>query len=107
MRHPILLLAAAPLTGVGCPRDAFAQKDGYQTKDGYQAIAINSAPGMGAAAFWLALDILNGANAPKKSTPPAIRVAAENLSQHADLPPGSIVSPKLHGGLGKREPAES
>ena len=101
MRHPTLLLAAAPLTGVGYPPDAFAQKDSYQT------ISINSAPGIGGAAFWLAFEVLNGANAPKKSTPPATKVTAENLSQHADLPPGSIVSPKLPGGLGKREPAES
>jgi len=66
-----------------------AKKEG-----GYQTISINSAPGIGAAAFWLTLDILNGANVPKKLSMAAARVTAENLSQFADLPPGYIVSPK-------------
>ena len=63
-------------------------------KDGYQTISINSAPGIGAAAFWLTLGILNGANVPNRLSMPAAKVTAENLSQYADLPPGSIVSPK-------------
>ncbi len=63
-------------------------------KDGYQTISINSAPGIGGAAFWLALDILNGATVPKSLSMKAAKVTAENLSEYADLPPGFIVSPK-------------
>jgi ribose transport system substrate-binding protein len=37
----------------------------YQ-KNGYKTISDSSAPGIGGAAFWLTLDILNGANPPNR-----------------------------------------
>jgi ribose transport system substrate-binding protein len=63
-------------------------------KTGYKTISDSSAPGIGGAAFWLTLDILNGANPPKRLAMPYAVVTVENLSQYADLPPGTIVSPK-------------
>jgi len=64
------------------------------TKSGYKTISINTAPGIGGAAFWLALDILNGANASKSLIMPGAKVTAENLAEFSNLPPGYIVSPK-------------
>jgi ribose transport system substrate-binding protein len=63
-------------------------------KSGYRTISDNSAPGIGGAAFWLTLDILNGANPPKKLFMPYATITAENLADYAELPPGFIVSPK-------------
>jgi ribose transport system substrate-binding protein len=42
----------------------------------------------------LTLDILNGANPSKNMLMPYAFIKAEDLSQYADLAPGSIVSPK-------------
>lgn len=64
------------------------------TKSGYKTISINTAPGIGGAAFWLALDILNGASASKSLIMPGAKVTAENLAEFSNLPPGYIVSPK-------------
>jgi ribose transport system substrate-binding protein len=63
-------------------------------KTGYKTISDSSAPGIGGAVFWLTLDILNGANPPKSMFMPYAFIKAEDLSQYADLAPGSIVSPK-------------
>ncbi len=63
-------------------------------KSSYKTISDSSAPGIGGAAFWLTLDILNGANPPNRLAMPYAIVTAENLSQYGDLPPGTIVSPK-------------
>ena len=62
-------------------------------KDKYQTVSANTAPGIGGAALWLAIDILNGENVPKVIKMPGASVTAENLAQYADMPPGQIVSP--------------
>jgi len=63
-------------------------------KSGYKTISDSSAPGIGGAVLWLTLDILNGANPSKNLLMPYAVVTADNLSEYADLPPGTIVSPK-------------
>ena len=63
-------------------------------KNGYKTISDSSAPGIGGAVLWLTLDILEGANPSKNLFMPYAMVTAENLSQYADLPPGTIVRPK-------------
>jgi ribose transport system substrate-binding protein len=63
-------------------------------KNGYKTVSDSSAPGIGGAAFWLTLDILNGANPSKNLFMPYAFIKAENLSEYANMPPGSIVSPK-------------
>jgi ribose transport system substrate-binding protein len=68
--------------------------DEQYKKSGYKTISDSSAPGIGGAALWLTLDILDGANPSKNLFMPYAVVTAENLSQYADLPPGTIVSPK-------------
>lgn len=66
---------------------------GEQAAKGYKTISVNSAPGIGGAAFWLALDVVNGANAPDHLSMPAAKVTNENLKQFTNLPPNYIVSP--------------
>jgi ribose transport system substrate-binding protein len=63
-------------------------------KNGYKTVSDSSAPGIGGAVFWLTLDILNGANPSKNLFMPYAFIKAENLSEYANMPPGSIVSPK-------------
>lgn len=63
------------------------------TKNNYQTISGNTAPGIGGAALWLAIDILNGEKVPNVIKMPGASVTAENLVQYADMPPGQIVSP--------------
>jgi ribose transport system substrate-binding protein len=61
--------------------------------NGYETISMNTTPGIGGAAFWLTLDIVKGADVPKKLIMPVATVNAENLAKFADLPPNIIVSP--------------
>ena len=65
-------------------------------KDGYKTVSDNSAPGIGGAAFWLTLAILNGAEVDPSKTMfmPYATITTDNLAEYADLPPGFIVSPK-------------
>ncbi|WP_309083078.1 ABC transporter substrate-binding protein [Chelativorans sp.] len=64
-----------------------------QAKDGYKTTSMNSTPGIGGAAFWLALAMTEGREAPKSITMPVAVVSAENLAEYADMPAGRIVSP--------------
>jgi ribose transport system substrate-binding protein len=62
-------------------------------KETYQTVSANTAPGIGGAAFWLTLAVLNGENVPKVIKMPGASVTLENLKDFASLPPGQIVSP--------------
>lgn len=62
-------------------------------KNGYQTISMNTTPGIGGAAFWLTLDILNGAKAPNYMIMPVATVTKDNLAEYANMKPGTIVSP--------------
>ncbi|MEJ8473805.1 ABC transporter substrate-binding protein [Roseibium sp. H3510] len=62
-------------------------------KNGYQTISVNTTPGIGGAAFWLGLELVNGGKAPKKMIMPVATVDPENLQEYADLPGGQIISP--------------
>jgi ribose transport system substrate-binding protein len=62
-------------------------------KSPYQTVSANTAPGIGGAALWLAIDILNGEKVPKVIKMPGASVTAENLADFASKPPGQIVSP--------------
>lgn len=67
--------------------------DQYQ-KNGYKTISDNTAPSIGAAAFWLALEILKGAKAPKTLYMPLSFITEGELKNYINLPPGYIVSPE-------------
>lgn len=62
-------------------------------KTGYETISMNTTPGIGGAAFWLGLDLANGAKVPKFMTMPVATVTRKNLARYENLKPGTIVSP--------------
>lgn len=62
-------------------------------KNGYQTISMNTTPGIGGAAFWLGLSLLQGSQAPKLMIMPVATVNADNLKDYANLPGGQIISP--------------
>jgi ribose transport system substrate-binding protein len=64
-----------------------------KAKNGYQTISMNTTPGIGGAAFWLAYEIVKGANPPKLMIMPVATVTQDNLKDYANLPSGMIVSP--------------
>lgn len=60
----------------------------------YRTTSMNTTPGIGGAAFWLAYEITQGAEAPKEMTMPVAVVDQSNLQEFAEgLEPGSIISP--------------
>lgn len=61
--------------------------------NGYKTISMNTTPGIGGAAFWLALDIVHGAKAPNYMVMPVATVTQQNLGDYANMKPGTIVSP--------------
>lgn len=65
-----------------------------QAKKGYKTTSMNTTPGIGGAAFWLAYEIVKGAEPAKEMTMPVATVDESNLEEMArDLKPGFIISP--------------
>lgn len=62
-------------------------------RTGYQTVSMNTTPGIGGAAMWLAVAMLKGAEPPKEMIMPVATVDAANLQDYADLPAGMIISP--------------
>jgi ribose transport system substrate-binding protein len=65
----------------------------WAAKPGYTTISMNTTPGIGGAAFWLALEMVKGATPPKLMIMPVATVTQDNLKDFANLPSGMIVSP--------------
>ncbi|HVG46899.1 MAG TPA: substrate-binding domain-containing protein, partial [Rubellimicrobium sp.] len=60
----------------------------------YKTTSMNTTPGIGGAAFWLAYEITQGAQPPMEMTMPVAVVEAETLATFAEgLEPGFIISP--------------
>ena len=65
-----------------------------QAAKGYKTTSMNTTPGIGGAAFWLAYEIVKGATPPKDMVMPVATVESGNLGEMAkDLKPGFIISP--------------
>lgn len=65
-----------------------------QAAKGYKTTSMNTTPGIGGAAFWLAYEIVKGAEPEKEMTMPVAVVDPLNLAEMAqDLKPGFIISP--------------
>lgn len=62
-------------------------------RSGYETISMNTTPGIGGAALWLAVSMLQGAEPPREMIMPVATVNTENLAEYADLPAGMIISP--------------
>ncbi len=63
------------------------------SQKGYETMSLGSTPGCGGAAFWTALNVLNGINVPKKMMLETFVVTKDNLKDYSNLKPGTIVSP--------------
>jgi ribose transport system substrate-binding protein len=59
----------------------------------FETFGIASTPGIGGAAFWVALAILNDVEVPMKMKADFVHITNENVGQFADLQPGTIASP--------------
>lgn len=59
----------------------------------YETFSIGSAPGIGAAAFWVSLAILDKVKVPKEMMLPESPVLQNEVEQYASLQPGMVVSP--------------
>ena len=64
-----------------------------QEASGYTTTSMNSTPGIGGAAFWVALALAEGEDVPQRMTMPVAVVEESNLSEYEDMPQGRIVSP--------------
>jgi ribose transport system substrate-binding protein len=64
-----------------------------KAKNGYETISMNTTPGIGGAAFYLALELVKGAKAEKKLIMPVATVTQDSLAEYAKMPSGMIVSP--------------
>ncbi len=77
----------------GGTADFFRWWAAQKAKNGYSTIAMYSTPGVGSAAFWLALELAKGAKAPKSMIMPAATVTDDDLPKYSNEKPGTIVSP--------------
>lgn len=62
-------------------------------ENGYETISAASAPGVGGAALWVAINILQGNDVPKKMTLKNFIVTQDAVDEYADITPGTVVSP--------------
>ncbi|WHH59382.1 ABC transporter substrate-binding protein [Petroclostridium sp. X23] len=67
----------------------------WSEKKDYETLSQGSTPGCGAAAFWTALDILNGYDVPKKMMLAVPHITNDNLKDYQGMKPGTFVSPNF------------
>lgn len=60
---------------------------------GYETFGIRAAPSCGSAAFWTALNILNGENVPREMMLKFVTLGNDDLDEYKDMAPGTIVAP--------------
>lgn len=62
----------------------------WATQEEYDTLSMRAAPACGSAAFWTALDILNGVDVPQKMTLALSTITADDLADYADMEAGTI-----------------
>ena len=65
----------------------------WYEQDGYETLGYGITPSVGVAAFWVALDVLNGYDVPMNMMAPFSEVTVDNLGDYAPLEAGSFVCP--------------
>ncbi len=65
----------------------------WMTQDGYETLSQGSTPGCGGAAFWVALNLLNGNEVPEEMMLGIPHITADNLNDYKGMPAGTFVSP--------------
>lgn len=64
-------------------------------KENYETLSQGSTPGCGGAAFWVALDLLNGYDVPEAMMLGIPHIKSDNLNEYKDMPAGTFVSPNF------------
>jgi ribose transport system substrate-binding protein len=67
----------------------------WAKKEGYDTLSQGSTPGCGGAAFWVALDLLNGYDVPEKMMLGVPHITTANLDEYKGMPAGTFVSPNF------------
>lgn len=67
----------------------------WAKQSGYDTLSQGSTPGCGGAAFWVALDLLNGYDVPKAMMLGVPHITVDNLNDYKDMPAGTFVSPNF------------
>ena len=65
----------------------------WTQKKGYETLSQGSTPGCGGAAFWTALDLLNGYAVPEAMMLGVPHITVDNLKDYQGMPAGTFVSP--------------
>lgn len=82
-----------PTIVMGNRRDELQWWYDQNKANGYQTTSLSVAPGMSTLAFWVAQQILDGADVPKDLTVPFLRVTQDNLKETLDnTPDGSVAN---------------
>jgi ribose transport system substrate-binding protein len=63
--------------------------------NGYETIGICSTPGIGGAALWVSLAMLNGVAVPENMKMALVKVTQADVENYATLKPGTIASPSF------------
>ncbi len=63
------------------------------SKEGYKAVSVRTEPGQAAAAFWVAINLLEGKQVPKRLTLPNLIITQDTLDQWIKVvPPGNVAT---------------
>lgn len=62
-------------------------------KSGYDTIGVRSAPSCGSAAFWTALNVLNGVEVPREMMLKLVEITGDDLDQYRNMEAGTIAAP--------------
>ena len=67
----------------------------WEKQKDYDTLSQGSTPGCGGAAFWVALDLLNGYDVPEKMMLGVPHITLDNLKDYKGMPAGTFVSPNF------------
>ncbi|WMS41981.1 ABC transporter substrate-binding protein [Acuticoccus sp. MNP-M23] len=84
---------AMPVIEGGGSADFIRWWAGRMEKGDYATTSMNTTPGIGGAAFWVALALAEGDDVPQEMVMPVAVVEPDNLGEYKDMPQGRIVSP--------------
>jgi len=64
-------------------------------EEGYETVSLGSTPGIGSAAFWEAIFILNGRDVPEYMVFPALWIRQNEVEEYDHVEHGRILSPSF------------
>ncbi len=67
----------------------------WLAQDDYETLSQGSTPGCGGAAFWVALNLLNGYDVPQEMMLSVPQITNENVNEYSSIQAGEFVSPNF------------